>query len=162
MTREEMMRPWADALCPGCGGNGMSSFDCICHGGGMATPECSPCPTCETKQLDLRFDALRGEHQMYPGVEMAGWCFVCSRWDEDKAFGTYCLRTDLGALVRVAAACGLAVAYMGPVVGGFNGHQVVLQEWHGYFNPTDDKHLGQGDTDEDAVAAALVAALGKP
>ncbi len=34
-------------VCPYCKGTGQRSLDCICHGGGEATRECSPCPYCE-------------------------------------------------------------------------------------------------------------------
>ena len=35
-----------DRVCPDCNGEGLSTYDCVCHGGGMATKECSPCHTC--------------------------------------------------------------------------------------------------------------------
>jgi hypothetical protein len=35
------------SICPDCAGTGVSRFDCICHGGGRATKECSPCYRCE-------------------------------------------------------------------------------------------------------------------
>ena len=38
--------------CPDCGGTGLSRFDCICHGGGNATRECSPCETCNGTGID--------------------------------------------------------------------------------------------------------------
>lgn len=168
VSRVEQLRPWADAPCP------EIAQDPLNHeafGGG--------CPSCGGSGYDPRCDALRGEHELTLGKYRHGRLPFCAHCGEkiprngpisfvapsgyeyvEAEFGTpYCLHTDLSALARVAAACGLAVAYMGPVVGGYDGHQVVLQNWHGYFKPTDDKHLGQGDTDEDAFATALVAAL---
>lgn len=66
---------------------------------------------------DPRFDALRGEHgyfrEQYIATDQrpAGWwCSACGLTD-DQAEEAYCLRTDLGAGVRVAAACGWSVRF---------------------------------------------------
>ena len=44
-------------VCPDCGGDGLSRFDCRCHGGGCATVECSPCLTCKgSGELEQEID----------------------------------------------------------------------------------------------------------
>lgn len=34
-------------MCLSCYGHGLSRMDCVCHGGGMANTECSPCDGCD-------------------------------------------------------------------------------------------------------------------
>ena len=159
VSRAELLRPFADAPCQTPEFHHLSS----------STRKCASCGGLERNSsgLDKLYAALRGEHHIHEqliyahGRKAGFYCIHCEHYEfeDDNPMPPYCLRSDVGSVLRAAAACGLAVAYMGPVVGGFDGHQVVLQKWHGYFNPTDDKHLGQGDTDEDAFAAAFAAAV---
>ncbi len=45
--------------CKECGGSGLSRLDCICHGGGGATVECSPCLSCKGIGIELTNEEWR-------------------------------------------------------------------------------------------------------
>ena len=74
---------------------------CIC--GAYTDDRCSHVGTVP----DPRFAALRGEHETY-GTSDDPICWHLDDWD-----APYCLRTDLGAIVEAAAACGLTVSGLG-------------------------------------------------
>lgn len=126
--RAALLRPYAETQCLGPGPNTTShELDCLgaCHATG----------------LDPRFDALRGEHE---------WerqdCRRCGAYNNpltDEKPAPYCLRTDLGSIVRAAAAHGPDAldAICQAVADNFNG----LQGW--FTSP------------EEAAAGAFVAAV---
>ena len=171
MSRAELLRPFADAPCQE--RRVIDGFEVVCIKGqlvadrkavwGETAWEPCECEHCHGSGLDPLYEGLR-YWRLDDAASWEDWqsrdIYRVRRVSASNTATMVCdVRTDVGSVLRAAAACGLAVAYMGPVVGGFDGHQVVLQKWHGYFNPTDDKHLGQGDTDEDAAAAAFAAAV---
>ncbi len=141
-----LMQPYAEASCPGWPEN--ATF----HGEGL-------CP-CDGKLppfgtgYDPRFDALRGEHLWNETglVELVSTCHYCG-WsdggDYTKPRPPHCLRTDLGALVRVAAACGLVVCFEPP-----SQHE---RRWLCSLSATHKR--GRGNTPEDALAQLIVAAV---
>ena len=121
VSRAELLRPWADAPCP-CLAATKNLREALCEACRLNVDvHDESCDRCGGSGLDKRFDALRGEHHDHEqqiaanGREAGFWCINCGeRADYDLDEGVterapYCLRTDLSALVRVAAACGEAV-----------------------------------------------------
>ena len=125
----ESLRRFADAPCP----------DCTT---GTPTDERrwfrEHCPTCHGTGLDPRFAALRGG----------------SMYDERK----YRLRSDVGSVLRAAAACGLFVAEMSETDGQWDvtlltpvASAAGRKEYDGF-----------ADTPEAALISAFVAAVPEP
>jgi len=55
--------------CTDCGGDGLDTVDCRCHGGGMATKSCSPCFTCNgTGESKNRVIWILAENQELPNA----------------------------------------------------------------------------------------------
>ena len=111
---------------------------------------------------DPRFKALRGEHEWYFRARFSQTrrCAVCG--DHEEAPGPYCLRTDLGSIVRAAAACGHAIATW--QVGDSFVAAVMDWEPSDWPHELDDapnvmKERYEGDTTELAAARALKAAV---
>ena len=170
MTREEMMQPWVEAPCP----NNVPKIieygiEVVCISGKLSMDGQGHLPdeTCGGTGLDPRFDALRCKHERSTGSILGMECCDCdTEWvpigevlsNEIRPMG---LRTDLGALVRVAAACGFQVRLSPPDYPWTIDHEARLgrRKSSGY---TSWEVPGHGETDEDALAQALVAALGKP
>lgn len=142
IDRKALLTPWADAPCPECDGIGSFIDDTVSSGSDR-------CVACQGSGLDPRFAALRGEHDWYDRT-----CRGCGFYDNpltDDEPPPYCLRTDLGALVRVAAACGPGVLdrVCQAVADAFG-----KVEWAPRVEA-----LKWGKPPEDAAATALVAAL---
>ena len=140
-SREQLLRRYADAKCQH-------------RPQGNAYAHSEDCSVCNGTGLAPRFDALRGEHQ---------WerqdCRRCGAYNNPLTSdepSPYCLRTDLGSIVRAAAACGL----------WFNQiYALTPEEW--YAALTIDSHIEalvqeEGSTPEDAAARAFVAAVPLP
>ena len=148
MSRAELLRPWADAPLPPCHCNPPFSGEEYCTGA---------CDGVHTRIPDPRFDALRGEHDWLQSpviespltIEFCRWCLLARTLVDSEP---YCLRTDLGALVRVAAACGFEILrdYVLDAVKDFYDRESYGGTYHDLEGVT---------TPEDAAAAALVAAL---
>ena len=120
-------------------------------------------------KLDPRFGALRGE----PTWLSDGSCLRCDTHISSEHLASdgntvidYCLRTDLGALVRVAAACGfdggnhchieLAISLPNIPRDTYWVCKLGRDAKGNYIN------TGRGDTPEDALAQAIVAAVPLP
>ncbi len=145
MSRAELLRPWADAPCQK---SARETFDAphspVCAGG------------CKGTNLDPRFAGLRGEHDFERGSGYHETCRICGIYKTKHDPGIpYCLRTDLGALARVAAACGWTVADIAFFDGAYH---VQLTTWgKGIIdNAREDEAAAEV---EDAFTKALVAAL---
>ena len=149
----ESLRPYADAPCPL--HESLVEYD-------MSTPaqdvRCHHCKGAITDTgLDPRFAALRGEHEWY--VQRSAYhCYRCSGWKNDanvaRFVSPYCLRSDVGSVLRAAAACGFMVIIDGPE-----------PQWlatMGKGGDTNEVVMRPGDTLEDAVAAAFAAAVALP
>ena len=130
---EALLRPFAEAPCPFCDGVG--------------------CVKCGPQCRDERFDGLRGEHDF--GLLDRLLCSRCGADPDDPS--PYCLDTRLGALARVAAACGWT-----PPLGSAGSHITGQSNWlanlnqsHGMFGT----YGSYGDNPEDALARAIAAAM---
>ena len=150
MSRAEQLRPWADAPCPGKAVEvpvGDRRTDLVHMHGNTPADDCTG--------LDPRFDALRGEHLWhYVGLGDHD-CVHCDlRVNDLGSHNPVCLRTDLGALVRVAAACGLFVT-IGVYSKDSGFYEVALSK----FFESEGEWTADALEVEDAFAAALVAAL---
>jgi len=102
---------------------------------------------------DSRFQALRGEHAWIDFSDEGGdiYCFHEDDDDDDgHKHGTYCPRTDAGALLEAAAACGYRVE--------INGHQVRLLAMDQYGSPIEETRV-TAPTPAEALSATLVAAV---
>ena len=142
-SREALLRPYAEAKCPECKGKGRDEVDFGCR-------VCGGALTASGTGLDPRFDALRGEHRL--GLEACCvWCRL--DWGECGDGGRpYCLRTDLGSIVRAAAACGLylEITYN----KGYADGEWAVRMTGDYFS--------YSDVIEEAAARAFVAAVPLP
>ena len=147
-TREALLRPYAEAPCPCLATPGGLCGVC----GGLTNPHDPDCERCTNHSaLDKRFDVLRGEHDYWvDGTQAPGWrCRWCAQFKYDAA--PYCPRTDLGSIVRVAAACGLSLD-----IGYGDGQWGAIM---GPFNVPQGRGIAEADTPEDAAAQAFVAAV---
>ena len=168
---EELMRPYAEYPCPGVKNEPHGADITHDDWAGMATdsgyPEQSTCPTCHGTGLDPRFKALRGEHEWWhsPMLNMGSASIeICTRCRKGRIEAApYCLRTDLGALVRVAAACGLMLGELSENRERATTIPIPEPPWLAPLTVTLDPYhkswVGQGDTPHDALAVAIVAAM---
>lgn len=131
---------------------------------GREHPGGSRCASCHGTGLAPRFDALRGEHVWDHRLR----CWHCdagvSLWDGPQR--PYCLRTDLGSIVRAAAACGLwgSHAEFQPFNPGWPDDPA---EWLWVFDSmtpegSQHSHRGEGLDETTAAVRAFVAAIPLP
>ena len=103
---------------------------------------------------DKRFEVLRGEHDFIHESDDVDLCFACGQLKPCGGEGDgYCLRTDLGAIVRAAAACGNRVEIW-----------KYSETWSAWvigerIPKAPNIHHGRADTPELAAALALRAAV---
>ena len=135
---EQLLRKYAEHPCP------------VCQPPLRDEVTIVGCVTCQGSGFDPRFAPLRGEHD--PEVMNFRLCRRCGvtlhgdDWADAKSYAPYCLRTDLGALARVAAACGGEV--LGKVLQRIDDGYSIGGFWQ--------------EEPEDAAALALVAAVPLP
>ena len=99
MSRAELLRPFADAPCQTPEFHHLSS----------STRKCASCGGLERNSsgLDTRFAALRGEHDWLTALEKrVPLCRLCDEYQGSHAIRPYCPRTDVGSVLRAAAARG--------------------------------------------------------
>ena len=108
---------------------------------------------------DPRFDALRGKHDFesdYLGGYVCKVCDVDNQYEGNPIDVGYCLRTDLGAGVRVAAACGLVVVLSKYSDGQWKAVLGLAQV------PVGEPHTAWANEPEEAFWTAFVAAVPLP
>jgi hypothetical protein len=107
-------------------------------------------------ELDPRFAALRGEHEwQFQFSEGERQRDVCSRCGKEFRYpdelNPYCLRTNLGAIVRAAAACDLSLRLQ---MSKYRNTDKWFCVWRRVGQPHMDKTT-MADTPEEAAMRAL-------
>jgi hypothetical protein len=151
--------------CPStmCGPEKYNIPDAVPVGHWLAGDIPTPCEVCDATGtiLDPRYSALRGEHEVEDDTFNSSWsgrrycrnCDAESSARKDDWPKGYCLRTDLGAGVRVTEeVCGHCVIHI-TFEGDPRRHYVTL---HG--SKLNQSYSGEGDTLELALFRAIDAA----
>ena len=132
MSRAELLRGHAEAPCPH--RHQVEGEHNLCLGP-LAT-------SCKDTGLDPRFSALRGEHAWH-FTASTKHCYRCNVFaHKDNPGPAYCLRTDVGSVLRAAAACGPEVL------------EAAIFAVLAYYS-----HETDAETLEDAAAVAFAAAV---
>lgn len=153
-TLEAVCARLAGRLCPECG----PSFDGAPEGWLVNPDRSQPLlymhEACHGTGLDSRFEVLRGEHEIAYSTRGEQFCSRCPDGNPLASFSPYCLRTDLGALADVMAACGWYVVFLG---AGLSPEWACrLRQWETAAEVERD-----GETKGLAFALALEAAVGE-
>ena len=110
MTPDEKLRSLAERPCPRCKGSGVHpAVDRDLGGSGVTNHACETC-----NGTGYEFAVLRGEHEWDEKgaantCRRCGWSDLGVRQSPHENPPPYCLRTDLGSIVRAAADAGPGV-----------------------------------------------------